>query len=995
MTVSTGVRTVQVVDDGSDTPVTIVVSETLAVALARAAFVNKGQDEFALSFSSLFIGLLAGTDPIGEWLTRYASSGHLDVPALLKRRKVTPASFESLRVDNAALALLAQPLRRTSSARSALDEAERIRRDAGASSPAIDTRHLLAAFIALPQYHEADFRALGVERPTWGRDFVPQVAGMYPSEASFWSQWYAGAFPAAAPLRTVAPADPNAAAEEAIDRGLWRFAPDIYSQKDLLGVEREAHGLASLIASHGTTLPLSIGLFGQWGSGKTFFMRQIQDRVRMICGAAQKSGKPQSEIAFFKHVAQIEFNAWHYSEGELLPSLVEHILQNLRTDEEESEEQVQQRRALLLTQIADERRDATASDEQIRTAQGKIDEKQTEIDTLRDTQDKERRKVANNLTAWAALDTFRTAVTLDTSTQTDAHAALTKLGVPALGDSARELQASLGRARTELSGAGALLLPLLRGEGRRARAVYLLLAIAAPMVVGAAAYRVLASQGDLIATATAWIARITAFVAAGAAWLQKQTAWLAARRREVETAKQAVDASIERQTRELQANQARELAEGMQELERLRAEHTTLVRDRDERARAIANLETTLARTSSTFLLNQFIMDRQAATDYRKLLGFMALIRRDFDKLSALIERSNRAIVKGETIKADADPRLNRIVLYIDDLDRCPEDKVVNVLRAVHLLLAFPLFVVVVAVDSRWLTRCLKAQYKSIFGGVNGEIEPGAATPLDYLEKIFQIPLWLRPLNEQQRADMVTALLREGQQDDQATAKAQAVEASSSPKLDPPGTVKSEPGARPDPQTHNSSQQEPLVASTSGQHQETPHTPAFDLNPAGLTITDHEWEFVDKLKTLPLSQTPRVLKRFANTYRLIKSALPADEQKTFKIGGDAAPFTICMFQLAVLTSSPEFAPYYLRAMRSLASDSSSTVRDWTSTLGALLDPSATKQQASWYDGGQEAEWRRLYLYFQSSRLHHTWSNVKIADYSRWAARASRFTFAQE
>jgi hypothetical protein len=433
----------------------------------------------------------------------------------------------------------------------------------------------------------------------------------------------------------------------------------------------------------------------------------------------------------------------------------------------------------------------------------------------------------------------------------------------------------------------------------------------------------------------------------------------------------------------------------MQELDRLRAEHTTLVRDRDERARAIANLETTLARTSSTFLLNQFIMDRQAATDYRKLLGFMALIRRDFDKLSALIERSNRAIVKGETIKADADPRLNRIVLYIDDLDRCPEDKVVNVLRAVHLLLAFPLFVVVVAVDSRWLTRCLKAQYKSIFGGVNGEIEPGAATPLDYLEKIFQIPLWLRPLNEQQRADMVTALLREGQQDDQATAKAQAVEASSSPKLDPPGTVKSEPGARPDPQTHNSSQQEPLVASTSGQHQETPHTPAFDLNPAGLTITDHEWEFVDKLKTLPLSQTPRVLKRFANTYRLIKSALPADEQKTFKIGGDSAPFTICMFQLAVLTSSPEFAPYYLRAMRSLASDSSSTVRDWTSTLGALLDPSATKQQASWYDGGQEAEWRRLYLYFQSSRLHHTWSNVKIADYSRWAARASRFTFAQE
>jgi hypothetical protein len=994
MTLSTDSRTVQVVDDGSDTPVTIVVSDALAGALARAAIVNKGQDDFALSFSSLFIGLLAGTDPIGEWLTSYSSSGHLKVSALLQRRNLTLASFESLRADHPALALLGEPLRRTSSARSALDEADRIRRDAGNSSPAIDTRHVIAAFIALPQYHEADFRSLGVDRPAWGRDFVPQVAKIYSSEASFWSRWYAGAFPAAPPLPAMAPADPNAA-EQAVDRGLWHFAPDVDSQKDLLGVEREAHGLASLIASHGTTLPLSIGLFGQWGSGKTFFMRQIQDRVRTICREAQKSGKPQSEIAFFKHVAQIEFNAWHYSEGELLPSLVEHILQNLRTDEQESEEQVQQRRALLLTQIADERREAAASDEQIRTAQGKVDEKQIEIDTLRDTQDKERRKIANNLTAWAALDTFQTAVTLDASTQTDAHAALTKLGVPALGDSARELQASLGRARTELSGAGALLLPLLRGEGRTTRTVYLLLAFAAPMIVGAAAYWVLAPQGDLIATAAAWIARITAFVAAGAAWLQKQTSWVAARRREIEAAKQAVDASIERQTRELQANHARELAEGLQELERLRAEHTALVRERDERARAIENLETTLARTSSTFLLNQFIMDRQAATDYRKLLGFMALIRRDFDKLSALIERSNRAIVKGEAIKVDTDPRLNRIVLYIDDLDRCPEDKVVNVLRAVHLLLAFPLFVVVVAVDSRWLTRCLKAQYQSIFGGTNGEVERGAATPLDYLEKIFQIPLWLRPLNEQQRADMVRALLREGQHDGKAIAEPQAGGLDNSPKPDRPSNVKPELEAPADQQAHNSNQQEPLLVSTSSQHHEAVHTPTFDLNPTGLTITDHEWEFVDRLKTLPLSQTPRVLKRFANTYRLIKSALPPDEQETFKVGGDSAPFTICMFQLAVLTSSPEFAPHYLRAMRSFASDSSSTVRDWTSTLDTLFDLPAMKPYPTWYSEGQEAEWRRLYLFFQHSSLRRAWDSVPITDYSHWATRASRFTFAQE
>ena len=41
---------------------------------------------------------------------------------------------------------------------------------------------------------------------------------------------------------------------------------------------------------------------------------------------------------------------------------------------------------------------------------------------------------------------------------------------------------------------------------------------------------------------------------------------------------------------------------------------------------------------------------------------------------------------------------MQRIVLYVDDLDRCPSDRVVELLEAVHLLLAFALFVVVVGV---------------------------------------------------------------------------------------------------------------------------------------------------------------------------------------------------------------------------------------------------------------------------------------------------------
>jgi hypothetical protein len=102
-----------------------------------------------------------------------------------------------------------------------------------------------------------------------------------------------------------------------------------------------------------------------------------------------------------------------------------------------------------------------------------------------------------------------------------------------------------------------------------------------------------------------------------------------------------------------------------------------------------------------------FVNKRVGSDDYRKHLGMAALIRSDFEQLSQLVaEYNERADAKDDDIPDNQGKRtINRIVLYIDDLDRCPPERVVKVLQAVHLLLAFPLFVVVVAVDARWLAQ--------------------------------------------------------------------------------------------------------------------------------------------------------------------------------------------------------------------------------------------------------------------------------------------------
>ncbi|MGH7130242.1 MAG: P-loop NTPase fold protein, partial [Planctomycetaceae bacterium] len=48
---------------------------------------------------------------------------------------------------------------------------------------------------------------------------------------------------------------------------------------DVIGVAADAAALANLIAAGGTRPPLSIGLFGDWGSGKSFLIRQVQAKV--------------------------------------------------------------------------------------------------------------------------------------------------------------------------------------------------------------------------------------------------------------------------------------------------------------------------------------------------------------------------------------------------------------------------------------------------------------------------------------------------------------------------------------------------------------------------------------------------------------------------------------------------------------------------------------------------------------------------------------------
>jgi hypothetical protein len=261
---------------------------------------------------------------------------------------------------------------------------------------------------------------------------------------------------------------------------------------------------------------------------------------------------------------------------------------------------------------------------------------------------------------------------------------------------------------------------------------------------------------------------------------------------------------------------------------------------------------------------------------------------------------------------------VNRIVLYVDDLDRCPPDKVVQVLRAIHLLLAFPLFVVVVAVDARWIRRSLKDQFKLMLSaGVQGTDdrsekeadERDDASPTtrkastdDYLEKIFQVPFWLQPLSDTGCRDLLTNLIPR----DQTSGGRIEGNVQRQPDMaHDDGQVTSAPGGDID-------SSRPANPAKPTKPTWTPVT----AQPKTLQITDKEREYMLELAPI-IGRSPRAVKRFINCYRLAKAMLDPDDLEWFasEDPNRECNFHGTMFLLAMVSGAPEIATFILDSLK--------------------------------------------------------------------------------
>jgi hypothetical protein len=347
-------------------------------------------------------------------------------------------------------------------------------------------------------------------------------------------------------------------------------------------------------------------------------------------------------------------------------------------------------------------------------------------------------------------------------------------------------------------------------------------------------------------------------------------------------------------------------------------EHEKLVAWQHDRQEELRDLRERLALVDAAEKLSSFLEGRAAPAAYGGYQGLLGQVRADLEQLSStLAEARAEWADDGSTGEAP----LERIVLYIDDLDRCPPRRVVEVLEAVHLMLALDLFVVVVAVDARWLVRSLEHHHRDLFikdtlegpGPAAEENERRLATPIDYLDKIFQIPYVLRPPTRDVVGRYLQALLPAPDTSDETLANGPDTGNDSLPEDDSAGQghdVTGDHGGEPGAPAGLPADAEagaPTIRPAGAKPADSAgdETVPADLRPPGLELSRAEFDFMARLGGL--IQTPRAAKRMVNIYRLVRIGIPEEDLQPFTGNEKGGPYQAVQVLLAILVGSPAIA----------------------------------------------------------------------------------------
>jgi hypothetical protein len=652
-----------------------------------------------------------------------------------------------------------------------------------------------------------------------------------------------------------------------------------YTTTDLLDIENDVQSFALILAAESITPPLAIALFGKWGSGKSFFMEELYKNVEEL-SSYQGFKKDQNsnittedikqENTFCKGIAQLRFNAWSYLDSNLWAGLISSIFERLDEyikDSKKGDKEKLYIRSEIVNQLGtlSSERKIIISEIQNKkcnkeTIEGNIiDLKGREKEIIEATSKKKFNELLNNQISNIVLPEA-TKEALKKYKIIDGD--IKGLSPEVLNEEVKSW-VSFAKILTKLSWQAI---------------AYFLLAFILFLVV---CFNPMGIINEL--------ARVFIFIIGiiGPIVIKMVTSFNQFRdiTQPVTDFKNEYNAAIKKV--QLDFQEAKELL--ILELNTINSSiqnYENMIADVDFQ---IKELEFNLNNLVTQKAFDNYISRQVKEGGYKDHLGLISIIRNDFEILSNLFldnlthkaikekaadntkkeillddnaaKKQEVEVLEDEDISSQEEIEkgkfLDRIILYIDDLDRCSDEKVLEVIQAVHLLMAFPLFNVVVGVDKRCVRNALinkgLKQYDKFSN--KEEIEKAGISMItadEYLEKIFQIPFQLKDPSEKDLKKLVNHFLKNQIIKENITIS----------------------GEKPSKETELNEGKLTLNDNDKIEISILDETAKVlerkSVSPADLQITKKEFEYLKEMLWL-VGKVPRTIKRFINIYRIIRA----------------------------------------------------------------------------------------------------------------------------
>ena len=626
---------------------------------------------------------------------------------------------------------------------------------------------------------------------------------------------------------------------------------DTPAGQDRLEIVDEVHALADAIALKEMNPPMVVGIFGGWGTGKSFVLHLIEERLQELrCQGVDAGDNATQNFPFVGHPYLIRFDAWTFAKSNLWASLMHTTLVELDRQLSLEHELAQQLNLdpkeksdiwRLLGELTDKQRDRLLKTELGKRAIQKAADfaKRGSPGCLWDELEKLRQEEKQHLESEEVnlreLRVQQSAAQreLEAEVNMELSADASKTAWMPVWQEIADLVRDESGARTfnEVIGSVPFFKKFWLGLTKLSlpAAVFMVVAIAGGFLV------------SYIDPLFKWWGEATGVVVAMTAPMLRAWDWFEKRRDAYEQRLAIARASMDK-LREERINERIRIADTNTPGAKVAA-LTAKVEDTEAR---VDRIRARLGVTGHSRSLNDFLKTRIEEGLYQKELGLLDQIQGDIQELSdTLLPSRARGTVDPDKLK-ELFPRGDpRVVLLIDDLDRCPPNKVVEVLEAAQLLVKTRLFVVVIAMDVRYVTRALEAQYENVL------VRNGEPSGLDYIEKIIQIPYRVRTVSKRAIPSFLRSQMEIVEPEEPATLDEQAVP--------PPTTSVGE---------NNTADEQAKKArlSTSARSSRAEST---DLPQEVIQFESKEYTAISAACSA-LAVSPRTMKRLVNVFKLLK-----------------------------------------------------------------------------------------------------------------------------